>query len=76
MLANAYVWGDSAGSGTAREVLPAVLATPLCAVSARLRRPPIVTYASYVLNNWRTLDDNAELGTIGHVARLVPRNPM
>ena len=36
--------------------LPAALAVPWCAVAARLGRPPVLSYASYALDNWRRLD--------------------
>ena len=39
-LAHAYVWGEASPPAS----LPAVLAVPLCAVHARLRRPPLLTY--------------------------------
>lgn len=32
--------------------LPAAIAIPLCEVAKKLGRPPILSYASYALNNW------------------------
>lgn len=51
-LGNAYVWATAEPAVR----LPAALAGPLWAVAQRLGRPPIITHASMVLNNWRRLD--------------------
>ncbi len=51
-LAHAYLWGGPAPEGR----LPAVIAEPWTAVAATLGRPPILSYASYCLDNWRRLD--------------------
>jgi indoleamine 2,3-dioxygenase len=49
---HAWVWG-----GTRPEPgIPETLARPWCAVAARLGRPPVLSYASYALDNWRRLD--------------------
>jgi len=53
-LGMAYIWGEQ----PAVDRLPAALAVPWAAVADRLGRPPIVTHASVVLNNWRRLDPN------------------
>jgi indoleamine 2,3-dioxygenase len=50
---HAYVWESPdhpAGS------LPAQLAQPWYEVARRLGRPPVLSYASYALDNWRRLD--------------------
>lgn len=36
-----------------RQRLPAAVAVPLVALSALVERPPVMSYASYVLANWR-----------------------
>lgn len=60
-LGHAGVWHTA---GTDR--LPAIIAKPWYAVSQRLGRPPVLSYASYALNNWYRLDSAGpiELGNI------------
>lgn len=60
-IGHAYVWtGDPTGR------VPANLAIPWYEVSRQLGRPPILSYASYALHNWRRIDTNrpVELGNI------------
>jgi indoleamine 2,3-dioxygenase len=47
--------------------LPAVLARPWVSVARRLGRPPVLSYASYALDNWRRLDadEPIALGNLG-----------
>lgn len=59
---HAYIWGE-------REVphhLPAVLAQPWYQVSRHLGRQPVLSYASYALNNWKRIDTRGpiDLGNI------------
>ena len=54
-LANGYLWTPAAAPPRA---LPAALAVPFKAVSDRLGRPPVLSYAGSQLCNWR-LDDAA-----------------
>src|SRR4030095_9006174 len=49
---HAFVWGEA----TPTTHLPANLAVPWYAVAQRLGRPPVLSYASYALHNWRRLD--------------------
>ncbi len=61
-IGHAYVWGD-------REVansIPAQLARPWHSVAHRLGRPPVLSYASYALDNYRRLDSEGpvELGNL------------
>ncbi len=53
-LGMAYIWTEE----PAITRVPAPLAVPWAAVAARLGRPPIVTHATVVLNNWRRIDPN------------------
>lgn len=56
-LGHAYVWGGR--SPAAR--IPDVLAVPWVAVADRLGRPPVLSYASWALDNWRRLDREAPI---------------
>jgi len=51
-LGHAFVWEG----GAPDPVLPQVLAAPWCALARRLGRPPVLSYASYALDNWRRFD--------------------
>jgi indoleamine 2,3-dioxygenase len=57
-LAHAYVWGGPSPSPR----LPAVIAKPWVAAAGALGRPPILSYASYCLDNWRRLDVKKPIG--------------
>ncbi|HBZ71668.1 MAG TPA: hypothetical protein DEP35_18855 [Deltaproteobacteria bacterium] len=43
------------------ERIPLPLALPWCALAERLGRPPVLSYASYALDNWRRLDPTGPL---------------
>ncbi len=62
---HAYVWADSKPAGA----IPACIAVPWYQVSQRLGRPPVLSYASYALNNWRRLDPAGPI-TLGNVVLL------
>ena len=66
---HAYVWGGAEPAG----VIPASIAVPWCAVAARLGRPPVLSYASYALDNWRRLDPSGplELGNLAIVQNFL-----
>jgi len=68
-LGHGYVWGESEPS----DHVPAAIAQPWCAVAARLGRPPILSYASYALDNWRMLDRRGrlELGNLAIVQNFL-----
>ena len=51
--AHGYIWENP---DHPLDRLPANLAVPWCEVSRRLGRPPVLSYASYALDNWRRLD--------------------
>jgi indoleamine 2,3-dioxygenase len=63
-LGHAYVW-----SGTPAPRIPRNLAVPWCAVAARLGRPPVLSYASYALDNWRLYDPDGPVA-LGNLALL------
>lgn len=50
---HAYVWEVPDQPAA---TLPPQLAQPWCEVARRLGRPPVLSYASYALDNWRRLD--------------------
>ncbi len=68
-LGHAYVWGGS----QAADVLPARLAVPWHAVAGRLGRPPVLSYASYALDNWIRFDTamEPELGNIALIQNFL-----
>jgi indoleamine 2,3-dioxygenase len=51
------------------ERLPKVVAVPLVKLGQRVKRPPILSYASYCLHNWRRLDPAGEI-KLGNIALL------
>ncbi|MDJ0690353.1 MAG: hypothetical protein QNJ41_17815 [Xenococcaceae cyanobacterium MO_188.B32] len=53
-LTHAYVWGES----TPTKVLPRNIAVPLEQIARQLGRPPILSYASYILDNWKRIDES------------------
>lgn len=62
---HAYVWG-------AVEVPPSIpenLAVPWAAVADRLGRPPVLSYASYALHNWKRFDRRRPVA-LGNIALL------
>jgi indoleamine 2,3-dioxygenase len=60
---HAYVWEDPDHPAAS---LPPALARPWYEVARQLGRPPVLSYASYALHNWRRLDPQKpiELGNI------------
>ena len=60
---HAFVWEDPAKPAPSR---PANLAVPWHLTMTRLGRPPVLSYASYALDNWRRLDVDkpVEMGNI------------
>ena len=51
-FASAYVHGQDGFNGH----IPEQIARPLCALSEIVKRPPILSYADYALNNWKRRD--------------------
>jgi indoleamine 2,3-dioxygenase len=56
-IAHAYIWGGPKPEG----LLPTALATPWVKVSKNLGRPPILSYASYCLDNWFKINDDEKI---------------
>ena len=52
-VGHAYMWGKKHDANT----IPKELAITWFNISKKLERPPILSYASYALNNWKKLDD-------------------
>jgi indoleamine 2,3-dioxygenase len=69
-LASAYI--NQVGLEPAT-VLPGNIAVPLCDVSARLDRPPILSYDGYALFNWKRFDTAGPvaLGNIDTIQNFV-----
>jgi indoleamine 2,3-dioxygenase len=61
-IGHAYVWGNQ----RAADRIPQTLAEPWHAIALKLQRPPVLSYPSYALHNWRRLDASRgiELGNI------------
>ena len=62
---HAFVWGEI----TPATHLPTNLAVPWYAVAQRLGRPPVLSYASYALHNWRRLDPAGPIA-LGNIVLL------
>ena len=56
-IAHAYIWGDNIPNDS----IPRVLANPWVKVAENQGRPPILSYASYCLDNWFLVDQNAPI---------------
>lgn len=67
---HALVWGAGvSGGGAPVERIPACLARPWAAIAERLGRPPVLSYASYALHNWRRIDPAGPIAA-GNIALL------
>jgi indoleamine 2,3-dioxygenase len=64
-LGHAYVWGETPPS----DHLAISIAIPWHAVAVRLGRPPVLSYASYALDNWRRYDAERPIA-LGNIAIL------
>jgi indoleamine 2,3-dioxygenase len=64
-LGHAYVWGEK----PIIQKLPAILAKPWFEVSQKLLRPPVLSYASYALHNWKKIDKSGEV-ELGNIALI------
>jgi indoleamine 2,3-dioxygenase len=61
-LTHAYVWGEP----TPTRVLPRNIAVPFARIARQLGRPPVLSYASYALDNWIPIDENEPIA-IGNI---------
>lgn len=64
-LGHAYVWGEK----QIPTKLPKVLAKSWCEVAKKLKRPPVLSYASYALNNWQKIDKTKPV-VLGNIVLL------
>jgi indoleamine 2,3-dioxygenase len=64
-LGHAYVWGSLEPSTR----IPACLAVPWHEVAKHLGRPPVLSYASYALHNWRRVDPDGPVA-VGNIVLL------
>ena len=64
-VGHAYVWGGP----EAVNRIPAGIAVPWYHVSQRLGRPPVLSYSSYALDNWRRCDPRSPI-MLGNVVLL------
>ena len=64
-IGHAYVWSES----TPPKSLPASLAVPWHTVAKKLGRPPVLSYASYMLHNWQRIDKNQDV-KLGNIALI------
>src|SRR5919199_321212 len=64
---HAYVWASWRQAPAER--LPSPVARPWFRVARRLGRPPVLSYASYALDNWRRLDPGQPIA-VGNLALL------
>ena len=56
-LGHAYMWGKE----EVEDIIPKNIAITWHEISEKLDRPPILSYASYALNNWSLLDNSKPL---------------
>jgi indoleamine 2,3-dioxygenase len=64
-IGHAYVWGEN----TPPASLPENIALPWYTVAQRLGRPPVLSYVSYALDNWRRLEPDGPI-TLDNIALL------
>lgn len=57
VFGNAYVWGGEKPATT----IPRTIALPWCEIAKKLDRPPILSYGSMAIDNWKRLDKNQPL---------------
>ena len=60
-----YVWGEPEPP----DHIPSNIAVPWYRVAKRLGRPPVLSYASYALNNWRRIDPEGPV-SLGNIVLL------
>lgn len=62
---HAYVWGGDEPESR----LPRSISVPWLKTARRLRRPPVLSYASYALHNWKRIDPAGPVA-LGNIALL------
>lgn len=62
---HAYIWGQKKTPSS----IPAILAQPWYEVATMLNRPPVLSYASYALTNWKRLDPKGPID-LGNIALI------
>ena len=55
-LGHSYMWGEASTPSS----IPENIAKPWVEISKLLKRPPVLSYASYALNNWVPVDGDKE----------------
>lgn len=66
-FAHGYVWEN--WKEKPENLIPEGVAVPFSAIAKRLGRPPLLSYASYALHNWRRLDSKGPIA-LGNIALL------
>ena len=56
-IAHAYIWGGA----KPKSILPEAIARPWVQLADHLGRPPILSYASYCLENWYRINPNKKI---------------
>ena len=56
-MVQAYIWGEAKPV----DYLPEALAVPMVALADKLEQQPLLTYSSYVLDNWARFDSNGPI---------------
>ena len=64
-IAHAYIWGGD----KPQKILPEVISKPWVKLSKFLGRPPILSYASYCLDNWFKIDNDKPI-SLNNVALI------
>lgn len=64
-LGHAYVWG----SKETPEILPHVFAQSWYDVAKKVGRPPVLSYASYALSNWKRVDPDGPIA-LGNIVLI------
>ena len=67
-IAHAFIWGGS----KPKEVLPEAIAAPWVQAAKFLGRPPVLSYASYCLDNWFLIaDEPVSLENVGLITNFL-----
>ncbi len=66
-LGHAWVWGAPGEAPIDR--IPTGIAVPWSQIAKKLGRPPVLSYASYALNNWRRINPKGPIA-LGNIALI------